>query len=273
MKKKKPDKFKLYLYVLGFLVSVTPLFLQWYSSIYQDQIVQSYQDVSRSIHQDTQAMYIQEAMSWNDHLFQTQEHHGLDTFSTNDQMRWDKILCFPNTTVFAHLEIPSIHLDVPIYHGVKDENLINGVGHVDKSSFPISSKSARSVILGHRGSAASQLFTRLDELDKDDLIYVHILDYTFAYKVIDTEIVEPKVVESYTILENQNLLTLVTCTPYGINSHRLVVHAKEIPYVKQTKDKIHKKIPSFRECIFRCIPFLFIVGFLLELYRYILTKD
>lgn len=132
--------------------------------------------------------------------------------------------------VMGSLEIPKIHVYLPIYHGTSAESLRRGVGHLEGSSFPIGGESTHSILTGHRGLPQAELFTDLDQLEEGDVFYIHILEETLAYEIYEIETVEPENVESLTIQEGRDLVTLVTCTPYGINSHRMLVHAQRIPY-------------------------------------------
>ena len=126
----------------------------------------------------------------------------------------------------AELIIPSISVDLPIYHYTTEEPLSHGVGHVVNTSVPIGGDSTHSVLAGHTGLPTARLFDRLDELKKGDWFIVRVLGEDHAYKVYSTEVVLPSEVDSLTTEEGRDLVTLVTCTPYGVNTHRLLVHAE-----------------------------------------------
>ena len=158
--------------------------------------------------------------------------------------------------IMANIEIPCIDVSLPIYHGTDDDALNNGVGHLKESSLPVGGKSTRSILTGHRGLPTAKLFTRLDELEKGDLFYIHVCNKTLAYRIMKIEIIKPEELDKLDIEEGKDLVTLVTCTPYGINTKRLIVTGERIPYNKTTKQSIKKKNLSIRECTFILLPLL-----------------
>lgn len=125
--------------------------------------------------------------------------------------------------VMGYIEIPEIEIRIPIYHTTSENSLNKGAGHVQQTAFPIGKKGNRPILTGHRGLPSAELFTRLDELDKGDCFQIHVMDKTFYYKVIEIVIVRPEEVEKLRPVDGKDLITLVTCTPYGVNTHRLLV--------------------------------------------------
>ena len=152
------------------------------------------------------------------------------------------------------IEIPRISVNLPIYHGTSDEVLSSGVGHVLGSSLPIGGADTRSLLTAHRGLPNSKLFTRLDEIIEGDLFFIRVQNNTLAYKVNKIEVINPEEVEKLKIKENEDLISLITCTPYGINTHRLVVTGERVPFDKEEYENIDKKVMSFREIAFTIIP-------------------
>ncbi|WEV47467.1 class C sortase [Bifidobacterium sp. ESL0690] len=128
--------------------------------------------------------------------------------------------------VMGTVKIPRISLKLPFYHGTSKAILQVGIGHLYGTSLPVGGKSTNSVLTGHRGLVDAELFTRLDELKKGDIIYIETLDRMMGYRVSDINIVNPTDVHLYKVVPGQDLLTLMTCTPYGINTQRLVITAK-----------------------------------------------
>lgn len=136
--------------------------------------------------------------------------------------------------VMGNVEIPKIHVNLPIYHGTSEEVLEKGAGHLESTSLPIGGLYRHSVISAHRGLSSAELFTRLDELEPGDVFYIHVLDQTLAYEVDQIKVIEP---EELTFLQSErdkDLVTLLTCTPYAVNTHRLLVRGSRIPYEKGT---------------------------------------
>lgn len=130
--------------------------------------------------------------------------------------------CYGNG-VMGYLEIPKISVSLAIYHSVGEEFLRNGVGHMKGTSVPVGGDGTHAVLAGHRGLPSAKLFTDLDQMEPGDVFYIHVLDETFQYTVDEISVVEPKDVSQISIEEGEDYVTLVTCTPYGINSHRLLV--------------------------------------------------
>lgn len=145
--------------------------------------------------------------------------------------------------IIGYVEIPKVDIYLPIYHGTSEETLAKGVGHVESTSFPIGGKSRLSVLTGHRGLPSAKLFTDIDRLENGDYILIHVLDQTLMYKVYGSEVIEPQEIEKLQVRKGRDLITLVTCTPYGINTHRLLVYA-ERTLEAPTFDDIAKQSPT-----------------------------
>ncbi|HJA24847.1 MAG TPA: class C sortase [Candidatus Fournierella merdigallinarum] len=132
--------------------------------------------------------------------------------------------------MMGYLEIPGISVRLPIYHGVDAAVLQVGVGHVESSSLPVGGESSHCVLSGHRGLPSARLLSDLDQMEVGDVFYLHVLDQTLAYTVDEIRVVEPQEVESLGVQQGQDLCTLVTCTPYGVNTHRLLVRGVRTEY-------------------------------------------
>lgn len=174
---------------------------------------------------------------------------------------YNQILNFENTGIMGTIEIPQIDVYLPIYHGTSDNVLSKGIGHVPNSSLPIGGESSRSILTGHRGLASAKLFTRLDELKKDDLFFIHICQQTLAYQIFEIIEILPEDVEKLNIKPHEDIISLITCTPYGINTHRLVVSGKRIPYNPKDIEDVKPQLMSLREILFIFMPIIFILLF------------
>jgi len=130
----------------------------------------------------------------------------------------------------GYITIPKIDVNLPIYEGTNDTVLTHGIGHLTDTSYPIGGESTHSALSGHRGLAEAEMFTNLDKLQKGDMFYLHVLDDILAYQVDQILVVEPDQTDALKIVKGEDLCTLVTCTPIGINSHRLLVRGKRVPY-------------------------------------------
>ncbi|MDD5953410.1 MAG: class C sortase [Oscillospiraceae bacterium] len=137
-----------------------------------------------------------------------------------DMLSWDEIM--------AYIRIPAIQVELPIYHGTDAKTLEKGVGHLENTSIPVGGLGSHAVLSAHCGLPTAVLFTNLEKLIVGDVFYIDVLNMTLAYEVYDIEVVEPTDSSSLYPKAGEDLVTLVTCTPYGVNSHRLLVHAKRI---------------------------------------------
>lgn len=147
----------------------------------------------------------------------------------------------------GQLKIPSIDVDLPIYHGTKDSVLRKAVGHLEGSAMPIGGEGTHTVLTSHTGLTDAKLFTDLTELKKEDYFYIHVLDRVLAYKIDQILVIKPEHTEVLKATKGKDYATLLTCTPYGVNSHRLLVRGKRIPYRPQKKMK--KNIISHEDCL------------------------
>lgn len=132
--------------------------------------------------------------------------------------------------IIGYVEIPRIGIYEPIYHGTSEETLEKGIGHLEDTSFPIGGISTHAVLSGHTGLTEAKIFTDLNTLEENDIFFIHILKETLAYQVDQIKVVEPSDTRDLRIDPEEDYVTLVTCTPYGINSHRLLVRGSRVPY-------------------------------------------
>ncbi|WP_242277249.1 class C sortase [Bacillus cereus group sp. BfR-BA-01446] len=149
--------------------------------------------------------------------------------------------------VMGYVEIPKIKVKLPIYPGTSEEVLSRGVGHLGKSSLPVGGKGTHTVLTGHRGLPSALLFTDLDKMKESDVFYIHSLDKVLAYQVDQIKVVLPSETEDLLIVNDQDYATLLTCTPYGVNTHRLLIRGHSIPYEPKGKEKVVASAPSVLE--------------------------
>lgn len=142
--------------------------------------------------------------------------------------KYNSLLNIGGNGIMGYITIPSLNLSLPIYHGTDETVLQVGVGHLDASSLPVGGESTHSVISGHRGLPSAKLFTNIDQLVEGDIFTIHVLGEVFTYEVDQIKTVLPAEINFLTIEEGQDYCTLVTCTPYGINTHRLLVRGHRI---------------------------------------------
>lgn len=156
--------------------------------------------------------------------------------------KYDDLLAM--TDAIGYLEIPKLGLYLPIYHGLSDEVLQKGIGHMPESSLPVGGDSTHSVLSGHTGLPAAKIFTDLDQMVKGDKFYIHVLNRILAYKVDQLKVVLPDETEDIQVVQGKDYVTLLTCTPYGVNSHRLLVRGERTDY---SPEKVSVQAPADTE--------------------------
>ena len=154
--------------------------------------------------------------------------HTTFALSEEDKGAYDTLLDISGTGVMGYIEIPTINISLPVYHGTEDAVLQIAVGHLEWSSLPVGGEDTHCVLSGHRGLPSAKLFTNLDKLVVGDKFVMRVLDEVLTYEVDQILIVEPTDVSTLIIEAGKDLCTLVTCTPYGFNSHRLLVQGHRI---------------------------------------------
>ncbi|MCI6246727.1 MAG: class C sortase, partial [Collinsella sp.] len=152
--------------------------------------------------------------------------------------QYSQLLNLNGDGMMGYITIPRLDETLPIYHGTDEATLQVGVGHIDTSSLPVGGASTHAALSGHRGLPSAKLFTDLDQMKKGDIFFVRVLKSTFAYQVDQIETVLPDQTESLNITAGDDYCTLVTCTPYGINSHRLLVRGHAIPYTDDMDSQV-----------------------------------
>lgn len=156
-------------------------------------------------------------------------------------------------SIMGYVEIPKIDVDLPIFHGTEDDTLERGVGHLVGSSLPIGGESTHAILTAHSGMASQKMFTDLEDLEIGDVFYIKVLGETLAYQVDDINVVLPHEIANLYISEGEDYVTLVTCTPYAVNTHRLLVRGTRIPYeeaeviVEQTPVEEEKNVSTWEK--------------------------
>ena len=145
-----------------------------------------------------------------------------------EPVSYDDLLAI--TQSMGYIEVPKIDVYLPVYHGLEEKTLQKGIGHMPESSLPVGGESTHAVLSGHTGLPAAKLFTDLDQMEKGDVFYIHVMDQVLAYETDQILVVLPDETDAIRIQKGEDLVTLLTCTPYGVNSHRLLVRGHRVPY-------------------------------------------
>ena len=170
-----------------------------------------------------------------------------DGFSEDDERdeEYESLLNPYETGMMGYIQIPKIDVELPIYHGTKESVLQVGIGHLKNTSLPVGGDATHAVLTGHRGLPSRMLFTDLDQMKNGDIFYIKILGENFAYEVDQIQTVLPEETEGLQIVEGQDSITLITCTPYGVNTHRLLVRGHRVPYeeaIQMEPDEVDRGI-------------------------------
>lgn len=250
------------LFGVSFLIGLLLVSYPFISSIverqYQKDAVASYKKGTDEKNDTEIQQLLSDAQEYNDMLYQS---NGAVVGGLSDgvlsEEHYNILLDVTGTGVMGALEIPKIDVDLPIYHGTSDEVLSKGAGHFFGSSLPVGGENTRTILTGHRGLPNSKLFTRLDELEEGDLFFIEICSQILAYKICEIQVMTPEEAQELAIEPGRDLSTLITCTPYGINSHRLVVTGERVSYDPVNYTSIKSELPSWREILFAFLPFAF----------------
>lgn len=219
----------LIIFLVGLSVMVYPTFSNWWNSMHMSRAVASYQEAVEDTSKAEREAMLAAAEDYNRRLFE--RNAGIGT-NLDD---YDSVLDITGTGIMGYITIQKLDLELPIYHGMDANVLQVGVGHVTGSSLPVGGKNTFTVLSGHRGMPDARLFTDIDQLVKGDVFIITVLDRKIAYQVDDISTVLPREVEELNIVPGKDYCTLVTCTPYGINTHRLLVRGHRVALPDNTE--------------------------------------
>ncbi len=230
-------KLILILSVLLFMgaVSITayPMIANYINDKYQSKIRTEYAQELEALEDSEIREARQAAIAYNESLLPIRYDREAVHAAAED---YDGLLNLHGSGLMGYVEIPKIDVNLPIYHGTSEEVLQKGVGHLLGSSLPIGGEGFHSVLTGHSGLAGAKLFSDLDQLAPGDIFFLHILGETLAYEVAENNTVLPYETELLLAVPGEDLCTLVTCTPFGVNSHRLLVRGSRVPYEKAAEE-------------------------------------
>ncbi len=211
----------LVLFLIGIGAAAYPAFGNWYTEQKRSVVLTEYEKALAKIEDADLTDAFKQAEIYNDALF---------TGETDEEERPDygELLCTTEDGIMGYVEIPAIQIRLPIYHGCTENELSKGAGHLPSSSLPVGGKSTHAVLAAHSGRADSKMFTDLDQVKEGDLVYLYVLHKTLTYEVDKITVTTPGDTDAIQIIDGKDLLTLLTCTPYGTNTHRLLVRGHRI---------------------------------------------
>ena len=229
------------IFLLGLSLLLYPAVSDYWNSKHQTRAISVYSEEVSGLDEDQYQALWEAAAAYNASLL---ERNNAYLLTEEQKAAYEQLLNVSGLGIMGYIEIPSIDCSLPIYHGTEESVLQIAIGHLEWSSLPVGGESTHCVLSGHRGLPSAKLFTNLDKLQEGDVFLLRVLDEVLTYEVDQILIVEPQETGALRIVEGEDLCTLVTCTPYGINTHRLLVrghrieNAPEARLVRVTADAV-----------------------------------
>lgn len=211
----------LVLFLIGIGAAAYPAFGNWYTEQKRSVVLTEYEKALAKIEDADLTDAFKQAEIYNDALFTGE-------IDEKERPDYGELLCTTEDGIMGYVEIPAIQIRLPIYHGCTENELSKGAGHLPSSSLPVGGKSTHAVLAAHSGRADSKMFTDLDQVKEGDLVYLYVLNKTLTYEVDKITVTTPDDTDAIQIIDGEDLLTLLTYTPYGTNTHRLLVRGHRI---------------------------------------------
>ena len=221
---------------LGFLLY--PTVSNLWNRAHQSHAIATYTKQVEKLDDSQNKEMLKAASKYNKSLLKKSDHWKL---SKKDKKRYESLLDVSGTGIMGYIEVPKIDCSLPIYHGTDEGALQIAIGHLEGSSLPVGGKSTHCVLSGHRGLPSARLFTDLDQMEEGDIFVLNVLGRKLAYEVDQIKVVLPDEMSDLEIVQGKDLCTLVTCTPYGINTHRLLVRGHRTKYIEETVVRVQKE--------------------------------
>ena len=239
MEKKKSKSSKKFTVLLifflfaGLSLLLYPTISDWWNSMHQSRAIANYMEDVVELDDETYDLIWQQARQYNAALSRDNSRFT----PTEEQLQdYAEVLNVSGNGIMGYVEIPKINVMLPVYHGTDEAILQVAVGHIVGSSVPVGGSGSHCVVSGHRGLPSAKLFTDLDQMEVGDTFLLHVLDEVLTYEVDQIVVVLPEDVSELAIQEGEDLCTLVTCTPYGVNSHRMLVRGHRVETEETTQD-------------------------------------
>ncbi len=221
---------------LGFLLY--PTVSNLWNRAHQSRAIATYTKQVEKLDDSQNKEMLKAARKYNKSLLKKSDHWKL---SKKGKKKYESLLDVSGTGIMGYIEVPKIDCSLPIYHGTDEGALQIAIGHLEGSSLPVGGKSTHCVLSGHRGLPSARLFTDLDQMEEGDIFVLNVLGRKLAYEVDQIKVVLPDEMSDLEIVHGKDLCTLVTCTPYGINTHRLLVRGHRTKYIEETVVRVQKE--------------------------------
>lgn len=211
--------------LIGLLLLLYPTVSNYWNNLHQSRVIAGYKETVSSIDKTEYDKIWAEVVEYNKNI----NRLNISAITDAERREYYRLLDITGTGIMGYIEIPSINCTLPIYHGTSESVLQVATGHIEGSSMPVGGEGSHCVISGHRGLPSAKLFTNLDQLKEGNVFILSVLDEELTYMVDQISVVLPEDVSQLTFEDGKDLCTLVTCTPYGVNSHRLLVRGHRVP--------------------------------------------
>lgn len=247
MKKKYSNIIIAAIFIIGLSLLLYPTIANKWNTYRQSQLISNYDDKVSEMEKDGEIDYKAEWKKAQDYNNALVPMILPDSFAVADAKEerdtaYESCLNITGDGIMGTVEIPKIDVKLPIYHYTTEEVLKNAAGHLEGSSLPIGGESTHSVISAHRGLPSAILFTDLDKMKKGDHFMIHVLDDVLCYEVDKISVVKPEDTSNLNVVEGEDLMTLLTCTPYGVNTERLLVRGHRVPYEETYEEEKESSI-------------------------------
>lgn len=232
------------LYILMIIIGMSlisyPIISNYINMYKQTTIISNYQEEINKLPEQEKKEELEKARTYNDKLEQTTAIDlSLNNSEANNDIKYINVLNIGETMGF--ISIPKVDIYLPVYHGISEDVLQSGVGHIEKSSLPIGGENTHAVLAGHSGLARTKIFDDLDKLNLGDIFYIYVLNETLQYQIDKIDIVLPNDTETIKVEKDKDYVTLVTCTPRVLNTHRLLVRGTRIQENIEDTEKLEEE--------------------------------
>lgn len=228
----------IFIFLIGLSILLYPLVSSTWNQMFANRMMRGYDSVVENIPDETLDKFLQDAREYNNRLLPKAVPDAFAVRDNTTDLEYESLLNISGDGMMGYIEIPIIRTKSPIYHYTTEETLQKGVGHLFGSSLPVGGKGSHAVLSAHRGLPSNKLFSDLDKVVVGDKFFITICGETLAYQIDQIQIVEPDQTESLALQQGKDYVTLVTCTPYGVNTHRILCRGYRVPYKPGEEDAV-----------------------------------
>jgi len=250
------------IFLVGLSLLLYPTVSDYWNSFHQSRAIAKYTEQVAELNNDLYKQLWEDAVAYNERLLTKLNRYKM---TSEEKAEYESLLNVSGNGIIGYIEIEKINCSLPVYHGTAESALQIAAGHIEGTSLPVGGASTHCVISGHRGLPRAKLFTNLDKLVEGDTFELHILNEILTYEVDQISVVEPDEVEKLEIEEGKDYCTLVTCTPYGINTHRLLVRGHRVANREKAEEEtiVSETVQEETKAGFSIIPLVAVLIFII----------